>query len=802
MKKVFCMLLVLAAVVGAANLVKTVKPSGGDYTSLETCLNANEGSIAEYDSLLVDISGTFGGADANAVTIHNYAGGKWVRVKVLSGNYRLSVSGSPAITVGNDMVILDGLPITVDGTNNGIVQHVAGITIVRNCTVTGGGAGKGYVQEWYTAVSKINNCLFINFTGNGVHVSGSNTFVYNCDFIRCGAGYGLRADGTATFLAKNCGFYDCPNPIYYGSFSETTNSTTAPAVADSAANDWHLLSSDVAWRDQGTDLSADTGWTLGAADYEGQARSSWDIGADEYVQTAPDTVKGMSYPASPVICSTKTAYSWALTVSQGTADSFQIAPALPAGLAIGKTTGTISGTPSATQAQTTHKVTGYQFGGKIDSCNFVLTINAKPGPVRSGKRWTAVSCARADVQETIDSCADGDTCVMPAGDAAWKTPAGGSPALTLTGKRITLRGAGVTTVIRDSATHSTIPECLIYVGGVKSFQLSRFKIIPNSVSRNNNIVIHVATSAKGWRINKLTVDDSAGSSNAEIYISDTSTGLIDSNTFRMTRVLVYPSTDNGNASWKKPTRLGSDSAVYIEGNTYWNNRFMNAIDANGGGRYVARNNTLTNCYIEAHSLQNGYGDGSFDRATRSVEIYNNVFHAVKVGAIESNYSCVRLRSGTGVIYGNRCINDSASVGFQEMVVLDNVRSHDTYANVLTQCDGTNALDGNTGGQQGWPCLDQIGRAMDAGAGATRLPQASEPVYVWDNGFINPANQAFTYDSALVPTYDGGREAVHIQKGRDFIENGAKAGYSAYAYPHPLSKIVKSTKKVIFFFRRR
>ena len=58
----------------ATQLKKTVKPSGGDYTSLEACMNANEQNLVTADKYFdVEIDGDWsGGNDTSHCTIHNY----------------------------------------------------------------------------------------------------------------------------------------------------------------------------------------------------------------------------------------------------------------------------------------------------------------------------------------------------------------------------------------------------------------------------------------------------------------------------------------------------------------------------------------------------------------------------------------------------------------------------------------------------------------------------------------------------------------------------------------------------------
>jgi hypothetical protein len=75
------------------------------------------------------------------------------------------------------------------------------------------------------------------------------------------------------------------------------------------------------------------------------------------------------------------------------------------------------------------------------------------------------------------------------------------------------------------------------------------------------------------------------------------------------------------------------------------------------------------------------------------------------------------------------------------------------ANVGTACSS----------QEGFPCAQQIGRGNS---------NSSDPLYIWSNT-----------GSETVSNNPG---ATYYQSGRDYYLNaGAKPGYVAYTYPHPL-----------------
>ncbi len=78
----------------------------------------------------------------------------------------------------------------------------------------------------------------------------------------------------------------------------------------------------------------------------------------------PAALKGLAYAVNPAVFS-KGAVATDLPSLTGTADSFTVAPALPAGLSLNKSTGAISGTPSASLAASNFTVTAYNAAGSV-----------------------------------------------------------------------------------------------------------------------------------------------------------------------------------------------------------------------------------------------------------------------------------------------------------------------------------------------------------------------------------------------------------------------------------------------------
>jgi hypothetical protein len=78
---------------------------------------------------------------------------------------------------------------------------------------------------------------------------------------------------------------------------------------------------------------------------------------------------------------------------------------------------------------------------------------------------------------------------------------------------------------------------------------------------------------------------------------------------------------------------------------------------------------------------------------------------------------------------------------------------------------------------GYPCLDQIGRAIDLAPDAWQ-PQVIEPIYEWNN-ILNGSDVNMTvYGSELNP--------CHIQKNRDYYDDLSRPLTAPYQYPHTLA----------------
>jgi hypothetical protein len=253
------------------------------------------------------------------------------------------------------------------------------------------------------------------------------------------------------------------------------------------------------------------------------------------------------------------------------------------------------------------------------------------------------------------------------------------------------------------------------------------------------------------------------------------TGLVDHCVFHNARVGVVGWAGlMAHTIWAQPLNLGSGNAVYVENNTFVLTVFGNAMDANYGGRYVFRYNTVTDAYIEAHSVQ------GLNRAVRSWEIYNNTFNQISRGM----WVPMMLRGGTGVVFNNTV----TGTWTLPKISLDNVRSCPDGRDFGTDpgwCTGSSRWDGNKA--SGYSCRDQIGRSTDQWLWTTASPyppQQLEPAYAWNNKFGTNDVTFYQHSCAL--------SIADIQPGRDYFDNTVKPGYVPYTYPHPLTGVKGTT----------
>ena len=299
-------------------LKKTVKPSGGDYTSLEACMNANEQDLTGDGWFTVEIDGSWSSADTTAVTIHNYTttASDYINVYTTStarhdgranlvsekDSYRIDLNGSGnPIIIETSYVIIDGLEIT--RWNYGDAVYVGsskdGCVIKNNIIHSPLSQRRGIA---YYGGNSVNHKMYNNilYGDTNIEVSGSGWEIYNNTVYGYGGTAFNRGSGTP-ILKNNIGN---GNDIdFSGGWGESATNISEDATSPDGASyqgangiavfvsttagseDFHLASNDTKAINRGTDLSATF-----TTDIDGQTRptgaGTWSIGADEYVAEA------------------------------------------------------------------------------------------------------------------------------------------------------------------------------------------------------------------------------------------------------------------------------------------------------------------------------------------------------------------------------------------------------------------------------------------------------------------------------------------------------------------------------------
>jgi hypothetical protein len=392
----------------------------------------------------------------------------------------------------------------------------------------------------------------------------------------------------------------------------------------------------------------------------------------------------------------------------------------------------------------------------------------------------AATCNSSDVQAALNKvAADGTTVNIPAGTCTWTTTVSYNQVFSTTilgAGNQSVVGGGDATVIIDNVSHSPNdnPTLNLTAAPGKSLRLSGITMKSNgssSQSFNGSITFYGTSNAV--RIDhahlQLTADGKQMTIGGCVYgvmdhsIVDLNAGTTQNGVFLHQGNCGGDSLGVGDGQWHLPTSLGSANFFYFENDIFNGGTNLGGNgstvapfvdDCSGGGRFVFRFNSINGAQAQGHAT--GHSNNPPDRSCRAYEIYMNTFGNSSVTNTSNPVEDAFYNTGgTGVVWGN------TFTGYYKNIVETNVdrTNSNTYVQAASPtgwgyCNGSSNWDGNQPGQNGWPCLDQIGRGegdllqgvfptvCDASLTdcqnhifSGRWPnQALEPVYQWMDKF--------------------------------------------------------------------
>lgn len=378
-----------------------------------------------------------------------------------------------------------------------------------------------------------------------------------------------------------------------------------------------------------------------------------------------------------------------------------------------------------------------------------------------------------DVNSAVLAAREGDTVVIPAGNADW------TEGITIS-KGITLQGTG-----RDSTTIShngTLTLINVKLGVDSPVRITGISFSFSSNNPGGRAITVLGKADGSFALTKLRIDNNRFIKGTRaLQVNGWVEGVIDSNIFVNCNIAVGVTGDN-NYSWNRPIAAGTGNALFIENNTF-------LIDNNAdrepneqvyhqeGARTVTRYNTFdgtsytagSSHFYDSHGNQNYYTGTKADfRGQPILELYENTFKAYYT------YNMIHFRGGSAVAFNNNLATMNGLVAKKFRLTEEEAWSTAFFSPL----------------KRTWSAEDQVTNS-----------------FFWGN----------TYNgSAIIDAYvtSDNNDTIIIQKGRDYFmhapePSGGKSIYSErqggmltfsgsgenayypyipYLYPHPLRGI--------------
>lgn len=358
----------------------------------------------------------------------------------------------------------------------------------------------------------------------------------------------------------------------------------------------------------------------------------------------------------------------------------------------------------------------------------------------TGTIRNAATCNSTDINTQLGLVGnDADIVVVPAGPSCSWTHISYTRAysVTLMGQSKvagTCAPGGTCTATNNTVVTATVPNSCgssncpvsVTIPANKTFRFTGFTIsltaTPGDASYGamnfNGAVVFPGTSQVRIDHNHIT-DNVSGD---HTFHTDNAKGVFDHNLFEGSggtvfnlQILDPGASGLGQESWNQSESYGTDQSMFMENNVF-NGQGAFAFDCHKGGRLVFRYNVTGthNKAMQTHGT--GSGDISW-RGCKQLEIYGNSFAYSTTPASDSFAFANMFEGGTGLAFNNTI------TAFCTFLAPDYVRdNNNTYSQSqppqgLGYCasspiggiSGPSNWDQNTTGQNGYACLDGVGR---------------------------------------------------------------------------------------------
>lgn len=315
-------------------------------------------------------------------------------------------------------------------------------------------------------------------------------------------------------------------------------------------------------------------------------------------------------------------------------------------------------------------------------CILAILVFLTCGSLRAAT-INAASPSRTHVGTAYTAASNGDTINIPAGTAEWDTPLD-------VAKAVTIQGAGIGQTIMEDSTGSHLFNVTL-VADLPT-RITGIEFVVGSTTTALAVAVVQGSNAddRTFRMDNCKFDNLYGAcirinTVKGVFDHNTLLGRAGRNTLAHVKGSLWDGQAGGNGAWDNADAgFGSDDFFFFEDNTCTGTSeiyYTSLIDAQAGGRYVFRNNTVVRGYVEGHG-----SEASYERSTHAVEVYRNSFDQ---GGFMGNVTY--FRGGSGLVWSNDISNTGGNAAC--LALLHN-RMNDSIFPPYGGADGRNPWDVN------------------------------------------------------------------------------------------------------------